>query len=196
MPVSDQVVPRDRYMLIPRVLIFVTRGSRVLLLLGSATKRLWPSRYNGLGGHVEPGEDILSAAKRELLEEAGLALTTCPSSPSITGTPLIIEEVNRKTLSADSNPGLWLCGTIVVDTGSNPGIGVFVFTGECPEGETCASSEGTLHWVEFENISSLPSVEDLPALLSRIQGMKPGDPPFSASSFYGEDGKQVIKFLE
>ena len=44
----------------------------MLLLLGGAKKRLWAGRYNGLGGHVEPGEDIYTSARREVREEAGL----------------------------------------------------------------------------------------------------------------------------
>jgi 8-oxo-dGTP diphosphatase len=58
MPVSDQGVNRERYMLIPRTAIFVRRGGAYLLLKGAPTKRLWANKYNGLGGHVEPGEDI------------------------------------------------------------------------------------------------------------------------------------------
>lgn len=87
MPVSDQGITKDRYMLIPRTAIFVRRGDEYLLLKGAPTKRLWAGKYNGLGGHVDRGEDVVSSARRELLEEAGI--------------------------SAD----LWLAGTVIVDTG-------------------------------------------------------------------------------
>lgn len=87
MPVSDQGVTKDRYMLIPRTAIFVRRGDEYLLLKGAPTKRLWAGKYNGLGGHVDRGEDVLSSARRELFEEAGI--------------------------DAD----LWLAGTVIVDAG-------------------------------------------------------------------------------
>ncbi len=88
MPVEDLGITEDRYMLIPRTAIFLRRGESYLLLRGAPGKKRWAGKYNGLGGHVERGEDIKSAARRELQEEAGL----------------------------DAN--LDLCGTVVVDAGA------------------------------------------------------------------------------
>ena len=93
MPQTNQGVVGDRYSVIPRTLIFITRDDAVLLLKGSPTKRLWPGLYNGVGGHIEKGEGVLSAARRELKEETGL-------------------DVKQ----------LWLCGTVTVDLAGNTGI--------------------------------------------------------------------------
>ena len=79
----------------------------------------------------------------------------------------------RLDLTAD----LWLCGTVIVDAGET-GICLFLFSGECLDGEHEPSPEETAEWIAYDAIPELPVVEDLPVLLAKIHHMQRGDQPF------------------
>ena len=167
MPISDQDHTTFRYTLIPRTLIFLTHQNQILLIRGAPHKRLWANLYNGIGGHVERGEDLLTAAKRELREETGL-----------------------------TDIELWLCGTITIDTNDNPGIVIFVYRGECMVEELQESKEGSLVWNALDQVFSLPLVEDLYQLLPRILNTSQHGRKFSALYSYDERDQLKIRFSD
>lgn len=163
MPASDQGVSKNRYQIIPRVLVFATRGDAVLMIKGAPDKKIWANLYNGIGGHIEQGEDPLTAAHREFKEETGLTLL---------------------------NP--WLCALVTIDTQQPAGIGMFVFRGEAAPGDIQASIEGEIVWVPRQQLLSLSLVEDLPTLLPRVLAIQPNQQPIFAQYSYDATGKLVI----
>ena len=172
MPKSDQGIEvslkRNRYTAIPRTLCFITRGrDAVLLLRGAPTKRIWANKYNGIGGHVERDEDILTSISRELQEETGLTVRN-----------------------------ITLRGVVNVDGGEAVGILVFVFSAEYVSGEPIPCEEGTLEWVTRDRLASLPLVEDLPAIIPRILGAAPDAPPFFAHTHYDANDRLLIEFAK
>ena len=154
-----------RYQLVPRTLCFVFHGDDVLLLKGATTKRLWSNRYNGIGGHLEPGEDISAAARREIQEETGLAVQ-----------------------------GLRLCGVATVDIDPDVGIGLFIFSAQACHRHTIASSEGRLKWFPIARLPVEQMVKDVPVMLARIQAMTSDDSPFFAHYSYNNRDELIIRF--
>ncbi len=165
MPKADQGVQSDRYMLIPRTLCFIFRGDEVLLIKGAPHKRLWANKYNGVGGHIERGEDVLTAARREVREETGLDIQS-----------------------------LSLCGTVTVDTGDAVGIAIFVFRGEYRGGQIIPSHEGELAWISLDQLEKHPLVEDIPVLLRKVREQNGTGAVFSAHYAYTDDERLVITF--
>lgn len=140
------------------------------MIKGAPTKRLWADKYNGIGGHVEQGESVISAAYRELQEETG-----------ITGVDLELTAI------------------ITIDTGLKSGIGMFVFRGDLEEDSMVdfyPSQEGILEWVHQFDMVSLPLVEDLPVLIPRVLAHKTGEPPFYAVYSYSSDDRLQIQFVK
>lgn len=153
------------YMTKPRTLIFLFWSDRVLLLKRALEKKIWPGYYNGVGGQVEPGEDILTGARRELEEETGL-----------------------------SRIPLQFCASVIIDTGKSVAAEVSVFKGAVGQVSLRDSGEGTLEWVAVNRMHQLQLVPDLHILLPRVVKWQVGDPVLFARYFYSEEKELQVTF--
>lgn len=165
MSLTGQRPDPSRYRVVPRTLAFLTRGSQVLLQRARDDHGAWAGRYNGIGGHLEPGEDPLSGARREIREETGL-------------------EPDRLTLR----------GVVLIDTGQPIGVALYVFRGECPAGEPTPGPEGTAAWFHLADLEAVPLVEDLPTILPLVLPGREDGPPFSAVYRCDAHGRLSIVF--
>jgi 8-oxo-dGTP diphosphatase len=130
---------QGRWLVIPRTLCLVRHGNDLLLLKRGAHKRVFPNKYNGLGGHIERGESPTAGAIREIKEESGL-------------------DVHN----------IRLRGIIHIDAGHSNGIMLFVYTAESLSREFIDSEEGRLEWVPLIEIQNKDLVEDLYILIPHL----------------------------
>jgi 8-oxo-dGTP diphosphatase len=154
--------PSGRYRAVPRTLVFVRHGERILLQRRAPDRAIWPGRYNGVGGHLEPGEGVAACARREVREETGLAVRD-----------------------------LRLAGLMHVTDGSRTeGVVVAVFTARSDTSDVLESAEGDLAWVALDEVAGLDVVPDLAAILPRLwpEGR---EAPFLAVSRLG-DGPTTV----
>ena len=126
----------EKRMVYARTLCFVTDGSDVLMLRGAPNKRLYANLWNGVGGHLEAGEDVLACVRREVQEETGLTLS-------------------RADLRAVVN----------VDEVGRTGVVLLVFLGKTMTRQVVASREGELAWVPADRLLDLELVPDLRDML-------------------------------
>ena len=75
----------------PLTLIYLKSGDNVLLLKRSSEKDMVAGKWLGLGGKLEPGENLIESAKREFLEETGLTIL----NPVLRGTFTWVNESER-----------------------------------------------------------------------------------------------------
>jgi 8-oxo-dGTP diphosphatase len=161
---NPQKLLQGRYHVVPRTMILIFKEDKVLLQKGAPYKKLWAGLYNGLGGHVERGEDVLSSAKRELFEEAGI---TCPD--------------------------LHLFGMVMIDVEADEGILMFVFGGKNPLGELRGSEEGIPEWIELNKVNELPVVHDILVMIEKLT-TGDSTQLFYGHYAYDADGKLTATF--
>ncbi len=147
-----------RHLTVPRTLCFVLHGDDVLLIRRARHKRLFPGKVNGVGGHVEAGEDVAESAAREILEETGLLVND-----------------------------LWLAGVVHVDgslgqtdalaDGTMPGVMILVFTAQAGSRDARPSDEGDLLWIPLSQVHGLDWVDGDPKLLlAALEAQRSGRP--------------------
>lgn len=125
-------------------LVFAERAGRVLLRRNSHSASRFPGLWNGLGGHVERGEDIADSARREVREEASIE----------------IERPHLRLVLHESA----LEGEEYV---------IFVFAARTSSGEPVAEPGSALRFVSFEEIGELCVVPDLLPILDVVRGTGP-----------------------
>jgi 8-oxo-dGTP diphosphatase len=150
-----------------RTLCFLRCEDDVLLLQRSSTTRIFPRHFNGVGGHIERGEDPLTNARREILEETGLT----------------VHALDLRAIYA-------------IDAGATSGITVFVFVGSVETRQVVDSEEGKLHWIPIDRIHEYPLVDDLYEMLPRVLRPAAGSTPLFIQMRYNEADRLVLKVVE
>ena len=145
---TNQFASKKRYKVIPRTLIFIFNKSELLLIKQNSDKKPDFGKWNGIGGHIEEGEDPYSAAKREIVEETGLS----------------IENITLRFIT-------------IIPEKRDVGICLFIFSGYSDLKTIRESPEGQLRWIRISDLTDYPLMADLPRMVELIVNQIQGNCP-------------------
>ena len=118
----------------PISVCFVMHLNRVLLLKRSPEKKVYPSKWDGVGGKVESGETPLAACIREVKEEANIQV----HNPTLRGIFTLLDQYHQSE---------WIMFAFRATE----------FSGVPPE----KSKDGEFKWIPISEVDSLNLVPDL-----------------------------------
>jgi 8-oxo-dGTP diphosphatase len=155
---------RTRYQLVPRTLVFIKNENKYLLIHKKKQNSFGFNKINGIGGHLEKGEEPFESARREVKEETGLETTD-----------------------------LELTAILFIDINTIPGIEVFVFKTDHISGEITHSDEGMLQWLTYSEIKQNKDVvSDVPGLIDICESHISGSKPKILKYLYNDSGELRI----
>ena len=147
--VNENLAMKNRYQLVPRTLVFIQHQGKIVFIEKVKNNSVVQGQINGVGGHVELGEEPFGASIREIYEETGLQVS-----------------------------GLEMAAIIIIDTNTNPGILVFVYKAVSVGGIWTESGEGKLVLLSRdEAIKDDRMMEDIPLLLDICDTHRSNNPP-------------------
>ncbi len=111
---------------------------------------------------MERGEDILSAAVREVEEETGLRVASLQLRAVLSIPHAQLDEQDGAGGVRDDGPGAL----------------VFIFVGQAPQGEVISKEAVELRWVALDRLHELEVVPDLHDILPRVLGHADACPLF------------------
>lgn len=149
---------QSKYMLVPRTLVFIRDEDKYLFIHKKKKDSFGFEKLNGIGGHIEKGEEPYESARREIFEE----------------TRLVVENLS-------------LVAIVIIDIGIIPGILMFVFSAKYSKGCPISSEEGDLLWIHKDEIPGMQNiVKDVPFLIDIIEKHCNGQIPKFIKYLYDE----------
>lgn len=145
-------------------MIFLFNNHEVLLINNTRIGRFGFGKWNGLGGHIEKGENPIEAAKREVFEESGISIGNL--------------EFDYITL-LDADEGVGIC--------------LFIFHGYIKNKKFIIKNEGDLRWIAIDKLNQLDCVIDITQLINLIRSKPKKQLPVFLQYYYGKNDKLIIE---
>jgi len=156
---------REKYSLVPRTLVFIYRNEEILFIRKTKKNSFDCGKINGIGGHIEIGEEPFESAKREISEETQMEIRN-----------------------------LLLTAMVFINIGDNPGILMFLFRADYANGEIMDSVEGDLLWLNRKDVQENKLILfDIPLLLDICDKHENGSPPLILKYDYDDRGEFLIE---